>query len=258
ARIASGTSAIALARAVGLAPRRVGRDPLQLDDEERANGEAVRPGLDASDWTVEQATRVLFVLASHAGGEASFAGCLEKLARSGEIGEQIALLRGLPLYPRPLALLPLASEGIRSAMQPIYEAVAHRSPYPAENFTEAMWNQMVVKALFIGSTLTPIQRLDERRNADLARMLADYAHERWAANRDVKPELWRCIGPFAEPDHIFNDLMRVFNFGDETERKAAALALAECPTPKALVALESAPELWRDIRNGKLTWETLA
>ncbi|MFA5901687.1 MAG: hypothetical protein WC829_21525, partial [Hyphomicrobium sp.] len=43
ARIASGTSAIALARAVGLAPRRVGRDPLQLDDEERANGEAVRP-----------------------------------------------------------------------------------------------------------------------------------------------------------------------------------------------------------------------
>lgn len=258
ARIASGTSAIALARAVGLAPRRVGRDLLQLDDDELAAGEKVRPGLDTSDWTFEQVARILFALSSYAGAEDGFAGRLEMLTRSGEIGEQIALLRGLPLYPRALEFLPLASEGVRSAMQPIYEAVAHRSPFPAETFTEAMWNQMVVKALFIGSTLTPIQRLDERRNADLARMLTDYAHERWAADRDVKPELWRCVGPFAEPDHVFNDLMRVFNFGDETERKAAALALAECPTPKALIALESEPELWRDIRNGKMTWETLA
>lgn len=258
ARIAEAPSSIAMARAVGLAPRRVGRELLQLDEAEMARAHDVRPGLDARNWTLEQAARTLFALASYVGAEESFASRIETLARSGEIGEQIALLRGLPLYPRSQELLVLAGEGIRSAMQPVYEAVAHRNPYPAENFTEPMWNQMVVKALFIGSTLAPVQRLDERRNSDLARMLVDYAHERWAAQRDVKPELWRCVGPFASTADDFADLMRVFNFGGEKERKAAALALAECPTPDALIALDSAPELWRDIRNGNLTWEMLA
>lgn len=258
ARIAEAPAGLPLARALGLAPRRVGRGPLQLDSSEMAQAQAVRPGLDASDWTLDQAARILFALASTAAGEEQFAARLDAIVRSGEIGEQIALLRGLPLYPAPQRLLPLAGEGIRSAMQPVYEAVAHRSPYPAENFSEPMWNQMVVKALFIGSTLAPIQGLDDRRNADLARMLIDYAHERWAASRVVKPELWRCVGPFATSEDDFADLLRVFSSGNDTERCAAALALSECPTPDALVLLESAPDLWRDIRNGKLTWEKLA
>jgi hypothetical protein len=56
---------------------------------------------------------------------------------------------------------------------------------------------MVLKALFVGSTLGPIIGLDLRANAALARMLSDYAHERWSAGRPVSPELWRCVGPFA-------------------------------------------------------------
>lgn len=257
-RIAEAPSGLAWARAIGLAPRRVGRQLLQLDAAEAAAARKVRPGFDASAWTLEQATRVLFALESASGAIDDFSTRLERLVRSGEIGEQIALLGGLALYPRPQQLVALAGEGIRSAVQPIYEAVAHRNPFPAENFTEPMWNQMVVKALFIGSTLAPIQRLDERRNADLARMLIDYAHERWAAKRDVKPELWRCVGPFATADSDFADLVRVFSLGTAPERAAAALALAECPTPDALVVLESASEVWRDIRNGQLTWEKLA
>ncbi len=169
----------------------------------------VRPGFDASTWTLEQVARVLFALTSAAGETAGFSARLERLIRSGEVGEQIALLGGLGLYTQPQQLLALAGEGIRSAVQPIYEAVAHRNPYPAEHFTEPMWNQMVVKALFIGSTLAPIQQLDQRRNADLARMLVDYAHERWAAEREVKPELWRCVGPFATQAGGVADLLHV-------------------------------------------------
>jgi hypothetical protein len=256
-RIAAQPTGLAWARAIGLAPRQVGRASLNLDAGETADAQAVRPALDPGAWSLEQTARILFALASAAHAADTFPARLERLVRSGEIGEQIALLRGLPLYPEPAQHLLLAGEGIRSAMQPIYEAVAHRSPYPAEIFTEAMWNQMVVKALFIGSTLAPIQGLDDRRNADLARMLIDYARERRAAGRDIKPELWRCVGPFATPSDDFADLLRVFEQGTDTERKAAALALAECPTPDALVILESAPELWRDIRTGNLTWETL-
>lgn len=256
ARIAAEPSGKALTVAVGLASRRVGKQSMGLSEAEAAAAREVRPELDAGDWTVDQAARILLVLASYGGAEATFAARLDTLVRTGEIGEQIALYRGLPLYPDAPHLLHIAGEGVRSAMQPVYEAVAHRSPYPAEQFSEAMWNQMVVKALFIGSRLAPIQGVDERRNEDLARMLVDYAHERWAAGRDVSPELWRCVGPFAG-DGYLEELLRVFESPSGVERKAAGLALAECPSPDALVILESAPALWSDIRSGRLSWDTL-
>ncbi len=256
-RIAEAPTGLAWARAIGLSPRRVGRQLMQLDAAEAAMARTVRPGFDASTWTLEQVARVLFALTSAAGETAGFSARLERLIRSGEVGEQIALLGGLGLYTQPQQLLALAGEGIRSAVQPIYEAVAHRNPYPAEHFTEPMWNQMVVKALFIGSTLAPIQQLDQRRNADLARMLVDYAHERWAAEREVKPELWRCVGPFATQAGGVADLLHVLKSGRVEEQRAAALALSECPAPEALSALETAADLWRDIRDGRLTWEKL-
>lgn len=257
ARIAAAATPSALQIGVGQTARRLGKNPLQPTQEEMVTGIAVCPGLDPSAWSIDQAGRLLLVLASFAAAPDSFASRVDALFRSGEIGEQIALLRGLPLYPEPQMFLGMAGEGVRSAMQPLFEAVAHHNPFPAEQFSEPMWNQMVVKALFTGSTLAPIQGLDARRNADLARMMTDYAHERWAAGRSVSPELWRCVGPYAEGIR-FDDLLKVFASPVRIEQHAAALALAECPLPDALVALETAPELLRDIRAGRLTWNTLA
>lgn len=254
-RVAACDAAATLATAIGLAPRWLGKSPLDLSAAEREAGRRLVAGLDTAGWSIDQAARMLFVLASFDGDEKAFAARLEALLRSGEIGEHIALYRGLPLYPAPELLVPLAGEGIRSAVLPVFEAVAHNSPYPAAHFAEPMWNQMVVKALFIESRLAPIQGLDERRNPELARMLVDYARERWAARRTVSPELWRCVGPFA--DSYFNDLLKAFRSGGGDERKAAALALSECPTPAALTALETAPTLWREIRAGRLTWDDI-
>lgn len=255
AAIGRSPGAAALPAAIGLAPRRLGKAALRLSEAEVTAARRLRPGIDAHDWSVDQAARIYLVLVSFEAAQDTFATRLDTLVRSGEIGEQIALYRGLPLYPFPDKIVATAGEGIRSAMQPIFEAVAHGSPYPAEQFSEPMWNQMVVKALFVGSRLAPIEALDQRRNPDLARMLVDYAHERWAAGRSVSPELWRCVGPYAEA--YFDDVLKVFGSPVASERRAAALALAECPAPDALIALETAPELWRDIRSGRLTWNTL-
>lgn len=255
-RIASGAKG-ALAAAVGLAPRKVGKAPLNCDEAELGAANRLVPGFNPGGWGVDEAARVLFVLSSYSGDDAAFARKLDQFIATAEIGEKVAILKGLPLYPAGEQLLPLASEAIRSAIQPVYEAVAHNNPYPAHHFTEAMWNQMVVKALFIGSRLDPIHGLDERRNADLARILIDYAHERRAARRDITPELWRCIGPFAAGAY-FADLLQPFSRGGQRERQAAALALSECPDPEALKALETAPTIWRDIKDGRLTWSDIA
>jgi hypothetical protein len=142
-------------------------------------------------------------------------------------------------------------------MRVVFEAIAHRNPYAAEQFEQTAWNQMVLKALFVGSRLDLIAGLDGRRNASLARMLCDYAHERWAASRPVNPELWRCVGPFAAGD-VLDDFRRLLTRGSVTEQQAAALALLDATDPAAAQLLESRSELAGDARAGRVHWAQIA
>ena len=170
---------------------------LAPDAPERRALENARTGFDATGLSLDQLGRIGLVLAAWRNSGEEFARLFDDICRTAEINELIAYYRGLPLYPAPELLLTRAREGLRSGMKPVFEAVAHRSPYPREMLDEHAWNQMVLKALFVDSTLAPIQGIDERGNRDLAETLIDYASERWAAHRPVSAELWRCVIPFA-------------------------------------------------------------
>jgi hypothetical protein len=214
----------ALGVAIGLAPRRLGKVDPALTTDDKARAAALRPGFDPSDWSVDQLARVAFMIASHDGNDANFAARFDSFCSSAELNELIALCRGLPLYPGAALIEPRAREAVRSGMKPVFEAVAHNNPYPGEIFSEDAWNHMVVKAMFIGSSLWPIQGLDRRANPHLARMLVDLAQERWAAGRAVSPELWRCVAPYANPEGV-TALTRAWNSGENKDRLAIALAL---------------------------------
>lgn len=241
--------------ALGFVPRKLGKADLALSRADLEQAAAARAGWDPRGWSVDQAARIVILL--HAGGAGkAFAERFVQLSRTADVAEAIAFYRGLPLYPDPERLEAQAAEGTRSNMRAVFEAVAHRSPYPREQFALNRWNHMVLKALFVGSTLHPIQGLDARANPELARMLADYAHERWAAGRPVSPELWRCVGPHADAEAL-GDLQRVLATGGATERQAAALALASCPDPKAKELLGAASDLAAAIEAGALSWDSL-
>lgn len=231
ARLRAGVSERDFNLAVSWAPRRLGKADLALGPDDLAAADRARRGWDPRGWTVDQAGRLVLLLADGTGGPA-FAARLRSLLQTADLSETIAFLRGLPLYPDPGLHLMRAREGVRSAVRPVFEAVAHANPYPAETFDEAGWNQLVLKALFIETTLAPIQGLDHRANPTLARMLRDYAHERWAAGRSVSPELWRCVGPFADAA-AREDLARVLRTGTEAERAAARAALEAAPAAVA-------------------------
>ena len=239
--------------AVSLVTRKVGKADLALSESDLRDAKAARPGWDPRGWSADQAARVLLVLSLQQDA-ARFARVLEQLCNSADVSELVAFYRGLPLYPDQPRYLARATEGLRTNIKGAFEAIALRNPYPSEQFPEAAWNQMVLKALFVGSVLWPIVGLDRRANAELARMLRDYAHERWAAGRPVSPELWRCVGPHATGSAL-NDLERVLKEGTEPERRAAALALRASPDPGASPLLQRDAELAKAVAGGELTWE---
>ena len=192
---------------LGLAPRRLGKADLRLSEIELADAGEARPGWDPSGWSLDGAARVAALLAFR--GQRPFAKTFKDLRRTADAAELIALYRGLPLYPDPDRLDFEAGEGLRSNLRPVFEAVAHSNPFPRDHFDQHRWNQMVLKALFVGSALDPIVGLDERANPELARILIDYARERWAAGRPVTPELWRPVRPFADDPGVRAELDRL-------------------------------------------------
>lgn len=256
ADLAREKSALALAAAFAPVPRRMGKDDLLLDEDDLKSAEAARPGWRPATLSVDQAARVVLLLDAANGATTSFADRLQTLVGTADLGELIAIYKGLPLFPDPQSLVPLATDGLRTAMRAVFEAVAHDNPFPAENFPQGAWNHMVLKTLFIDSVLHPIAGLDSRWNEELATILVDYAHERWAAHRPVTPELWRGVGRFADAAAL-SDLRRVLAEGSDMERRAAALALADSRHPGAAAALDAAPDVAAAIASGRLTWNDI-
>jgi len=241
--------------ALGLVPRRLGKADLALSAADLDSADRALAGWNPQGWSVTDAARILLLASLPREGK-PFAERFRALCETADVAEAIALYRGLPLYPDPATLEPQVGEGLRSNVRAVFEAIAHRNPYPRQVFDQHRWNHMVLKALFIDSRLAPIEGLDERANAELARIMCDFAHERWAAGRPVPFEIWRCVGPFAGEAAI-KDLARVLSGGADRERRAAALALSSCPDANAAKLLSGVPALAQEIASKKLTWATL-
>lgn len=241
---------------LGLIPRKLGRAELAPSAAELADADRARAGWDPSAWTVETAARALVLCRDAERRPEGVGERFRDLFRTADLSESMTLLAVVPLLPRDAALDAQVGDGLRTNMRAVFEAIAHRNPYPREHFDDNRWNHLVLKALFIGSALAPIQGLDARANEELARILRDYAHERWAAGRDVTPELWRCVGPFARGE-MLEDLARVADTGTPLERDAALLALHASPDPAAADVLARHAAAARRIADGRLDWNTL-
>jgi hypothetical protein len=256
-QIAGGAADYVFYTSFSAVPRHMGKADLDLSDAAREAAGAARSGWQPAQWSVDQAGRSRLVLSLPADDRADYLATLERVFTHADMGESVALYQTLPLLPHPEAHRARAAEGLRTNITAVFNAIALHNPYPAEQLEEGAWNQMVLKAVFVGSPLYAIQGLDTRANATLARMLVDYAHERWAADRSVTPELWRPVGPFAE-GAILDDLARVLTDGTSAEQQAAALALSDSPADRADEVLAAHPDLRDAVQSNRLTWDILA
>jgi len=174
-------------------PRYVGKEKLSLTLEQLQAAQEVRSHWYPQVWTTDGAARTLLLLALPHNGAAEYLQVLEQLFTTADMGELVALYQALPLLPYGEQYRLRAAEGVRSNMIPVFNAIALHNPYPQDYFDELAWNQMVLKALFVGSPLRQIQGLELRSNPTLGQMLTDYANERLAAHRSVSPELWQLV-----------------------------------------------------------------
>ncbi|MCX7394612.1 MAG: EboA domain-containing protein [Planctomycetales bacterium] len=240
----------------GMVPRRVGKSETLLTDLEAAEAAAVRPGWNPRTWSLDQLARAFLVLNFPAADAAAYVQILDPLFQMGEVGELVSLYQTLPLLPHPRSHVLRTAEGIRSNIKSVFCAIAHQNPFPAEQLNDEQWNQLVLKCLFIDVSLDPVVGIDRRANAALMTMLVDFAHERRAAHRSVPPELWRCVGPYADERGV-NDLRQMLTTGAPAEQQAAALALHQCRSPLASTILGQRPDLARSVTSGELTWKNL-
>ncbi|MCC9605331.1 EboA domain-containing protein [Blastopirellula sp. JC732] len=252
AKVESGDES-ALYLGFGLAPRKVGKLPLELSSLQLDLAREARSGWNPSTWNIGQAARTLLLLAIPSDDPGPYFARLEKLFNAAELQESVALFQALPILPHPELLVDRAVDGLRTNVKFIFSAIAHNNPFPEEYFSEAAWNQMVLKALFIGAELDPMIGIDRRVNPTLAEMLIDYAHERRAAKRPIPVELWRMVGPFAD-ETALEDMTAILADGTELEKQAIALALAASATDEADEILRTQPQLAAQIDQGKITW----
>ncbi|MFF3654768.1 EboA domain-containing protein [Streptomyces olivochromogenes] len=143
------------------------------------------------------AARVLLLHAAHADPDA-----LARVYRQGTAAERRAVLHALPhLVPGPDAL-PLVEDALRTNDTRLVAAAL--GPYAARHLDAHTWRHAVLKCLFTGVPVDVVAGLAPRAHADaeLARMLGDYARERTAADRPVPEDLHRVLAltePTAAP-----------------------------------------------------------
>lgn len=251
--LAQGAPDKTLFTSFSMAVRHSGKAALAPTPEESAAAERHFPGWDLRDWTCDVTARA-YLMASLP-DQPETPKRLLAIHQTADLGEHIALVKALFLAPRCEEAMHIAREGLRSNMRSVFVGITSHNPYPALYFDELAFNQMVVKCLFVDLPLREITGLDSRLNPTLRQILVDLAHERWAAERPVSGEMWRCVGPFA--DAKGREAMRkALTSTTLPEARGAALGMmADTQGGGPALLQELAPEWAAAIRDKRLTWE---
>lgn len=237
-------------------PKYTGKEMVRLTPDEMNRARELRKNWNPKNWSADQLARTCIMLSYADQGKEEFLDKIEKTFVTSDLGEAVALYQALPVYPYPEEFKDRAAEGVRSNITSVFNAVALQNPYPAEYMDEGAWNQIVLKALFVGSPLYQIIGIDERANETLAKMLVEYAHERWSAGRSVSPELWRPVGPFIN-DQYSKDLIKVLNHTDTIQKQAGILALLSSDYSGKDKLLKDHKNQIKDVVDNNISWDDI-
>ena len=162
-----------LERLFAIAARACGRAPLASDG-----------------WRTDDAARVL-LLASFVWQDSGF---LRGLYDHGDADEKRAVLLALDLIGVDDGALAIVEDALRTNDTRLIAAALGR--YGAQYLAPSAYRQAILKCVFCGIPLAAVSGLADRADAELARMLADFAQERAVAGRVVPDDVWAVLARF--------------------------------------------------------------
>lgn len=165
---------------------------------------------------------------------------VRQLAQVADTGELVTFLRYISLLPGCEAFADTAVDALRTNIADVFKAIALDNPYPAAHFNTQQWNQMYLKAAFMQLDLLAIPEVESRANPDLVRIISDYAHERWAASREIDPVFWRPVSPFLE-GALLQDMQRLLSSPNPAEQQAGYLCCRASGKPEARELISGHP-----------------
>jgi hypothetical protein len=236
-----------------LVPTKIGsvnRLSLLLEDME------LKAYLETQGANLQQVSRIYLLYKVLEAKEDFFKAKVANIIEVADKSELETFLKFLVLLPHPENYKVQAVEALRTNISTVFDAIALNNPYPALYFNEQQWNQMYLKAAFMQQDLNRIVQVGQRANKELTRIISDYAHERWAASREIDPCFWRPVGNFMD-EKLLKDMKRLFASDNVAEKKAAALCCFHSNLNEAKALLVEFPELVKGIENGSITWQNI-
>lgn len=190
--------------------RFVGRGPLHRDSAPD----------DPHAWTADDGARTLLLVSL----QAHAAGHIALLYRHGDAAERRGVLRSLPfLTLDDTTGVPLVEDALRT--NDLRLIAAALGPYGTAKLSDAALTHAVLKCVFLGIPIAGIAGIERRAGAEMAAMLARYAHERVAAGRTVPSDIWPLIDRFA-PVAELAAIEAELDHPQPDRRRAARQALA--------------------------------
>lgn len=221
------------------------------------NGTEVQRFLSVRNVSLAELARTVYLSVLLKGNDKTFSSSVKTLNEIADSGELAGFLRCLILLPDAERFLDTAVQAVRTNIREVFDAIALDNPYPAAYFNEAQWNQMYLKAAFMQRPLDRIVAVDQRANLRLSRIISDYAHERWAAGRNVDPYFWRPVAEFITESELEGDMQRLLQSANRAEQLAAVLCLTANGNRSLQYLLKGYEAEVNAVHEGELNWNLL-
>jgi hypothetical protein len=104
--------------------------------------------------------------------------------------------------------------------------------------------------------LLSIIGVEDRANGALAKIISDYAHERWAASRDIDPHIWRPVSGFLN-EVLLSDMKRLLDSSQIAEQRAGYLCCAASNDARAKTLIARHP-IATNFESKPFNWYTLS
>lgn len=144
-------------------------------------------------WNIDEAARIILLQTYIDSVQSNRYDIVWQAYRIGDENEKTAYIKGLCNLDPEGELLDIALHTGRTNNVNLFSAIALHNPYPGKYYDNRAFEQLVLKALFLGLNIIHIKSLQQRLHSDLSNKCMDLVRERLAADRSPPNSIWLAI-----------------------------------------------------------------